>query len=271
MPDSSPGLEQDFRIFLRFGQVIEVDDQLEVRIVHRLHPGERLGHGVDDVRLLHTLRLDPEDDAFLAGERRDGLREGDELFERLLFRKAVGHAPGGAAAEDDQFHAQPVRASEGLADVGQGDAFVDVGAHDAHLVGEEHVRGGGLDRGRVAPLHEVREFLLAELREVPHSQLDIVEARGPGALDVLRAVSDRDWRGGINRLRTGLERGQQGESGERQAHAKVPFPIPKGVCFNDLGRSRGTSRRPRIRRAWRLSARVRRGRPWPRSNDPAWR
>ena len=117
--DVFPGLEDDRRIFFLAGEMIEVDQQLEVRVVDRLHQVQSLTRGVDDVGFLAAERFDHDGDAVLSGFRTNQLPEGDKLLEGFLLWEALRHPTRAAAPETDDLHAEPIEAGEGFLDVGQ--------------------------------------------------------------------------------------------------------------------------------------------------------
>ena len=58
MPQMAFHLQDDCGVFLFYREVIVVDHQLNIGIVHRFHPSQSFGRVVDDVALLTPLRLD---------------------------------------------------------------------------------------------------------------------------------------------------------------------------------------------------------------------
>ena len=141
--------EDDRRVLLLAGQVIEVDHQLEVRIRDRVHQLEPFARGVDDVGLLLPERLDRDGDAVRARLDRGAPAEVDELLEGLVFRESVGHAPGAAAAEDDDLDAELRQSRERLPHVRHLRLGVDLRSGDLQRRRQEQVGGRRGDAERL--------------------------------------------------------------------------------------------------------------------------
>src|SRR5476649_2390359 len=83
-------LPQNGRVFFLHLEVIVVHHQLDVGIVHRLHPRQRFRGGVDDVGLFTTLGLDGDGYVSRPGLRAGAVSKIDQLLKRLCLRKSFG-------------------------------------------------------------------------------------------------------------------------------------------------------------------------------------
>ena len=172
--------------------MIEVDHQLEVRIVDRVHQLESFRCGVDDVGLLPPERLDGDRDLVAARLCRGAPPEVDELLERVLLRKPVGHTTRAAAAEHDDLDAQRLQPREDLPHVGGLQFLVDVGTGDLQGRRQKQVRRRRWNPERLQARGRGVEVGVRQPGDLRRRQLEVIEARGFGRLDVVqsRAVAD---------------------------------------------------------------------------------
>ena len=117
--------------------MIEIDHQLDVRIVHRIHPCESLGGVVDDVALLLAQRFDRDGDVSRPRFRCDPFSKVDQLLKSLLPGESLGNLARPTAAKNNQAHAQARHSIERQADVFHLAVFIYVGPGDFDVGGDK--------------------------------------------------------------------------------------------------------------------------------------
>jgi len=160
--DMRGGPDHDLGILLLARQMIEIDHQLEVRVVDRVDQLQSLAGGIDDVRLLPPQWLDRQRDAVRLRLRRDPLPEVHQLLERFALVESLGHAARAAATEHDNRRTDFLEAGERRAHVGELRRLIDISRQSGQLKDEEQQL-----------IHRVFEFSDAEVSEamVPRTQV----------------------------------------------------------------------------------------------------
>ncbi len=194
--------------------MVEVDHELERRVIDRLHQAEPFGGSVDDVGFCAPQWLDRDGNATGGGQRRYPAAEFNQLTVRFLLAESVRDSPGAAAAEDDQADAHPRKPFERRRDVCRLLLGIDRWSGHFERRGQEQVRDwrgqpDGLDVEN-GPL----EVGIGKGRKFGRGELDVVEPGGPRGSKILqrRAVADLNpgltgGRGGDGHHRARTERG----------------------------------------------------------------
>ena len=176
VPDVVSGADEDLRVFLFAGQMIEVHHQLKVGIVNGRDQLEPLGRRVDDVGFLAAQRLDGHGQALGTSFRRDAFAELDELLKGVFLGKSFGHSPGTAAPKYDDFGAEPGQSREGLLDVGH--LLVAIRLRPGHLESrrKKQVRHRNWQPDFLDVRHRFLELFLRQCGNLGCPKLEVVEA-----------------------------------------------------------------------------------------------